>query len=307
MRAVAYHRFGGPEVLETVDLPTPLVGPDSVLVRVRAAGVNPVDWKVRQGHLQGLLDHVFPVVPGWDVAGVVEKVGLDTPEFQVGDEVVGYVRKDVMHGGTTAELVAAPVRTLARKPESLSWAEAGGLPLAGLTAYQALRRLGVGEGDTVLVHNAAGGVGSFAVQVARAFGARVIGTASERNHERVRGFGGEPVPYGDGMVEAVRALVPGGVDAVLDLVGGGVATTTSDVGTAGVRLASVADGSVTQLGGAYVWVRPDAADLAALGALADEGRLTVPVAATFGLEQTADAHRLSEEGHAAGKVVVTVD
>ncbi len=113
MRAIAYSRYGGPDVLELVDLPTPKVGPDSVLVRVRATSVNPVDWKVREGYLDGLMDAVFPVVPGWDVSGVVEQVGLDTPEFAVGDEVFGYVRKDVVGGGTTAELVAAPVRTLA--------------------------------------------------------------------------------------------------------------------------------------------------------------------------------------------------
>ncbi|WP_129336484.1 NADP-dependent oxidoreductase [Cellulomonas endophytica] len=306
MRAIAYHRFGGPEVLEATELPTPRVGPDSVLVRVHATSVNPVDWKVRQGYLEPLMDTVFPVVPGWDVAGVVERVGLDVPELSVGDEVVGYVRKDVVSGGTTAELVAAPVRTLARKPASLSWEEAAGLPLAGLTAYQALRRLGVGEGETVLVHNAAGGVGALAVQVARAFGARVIGTASPGNHDHVRALGGEPVPYGDGLVEAVRGLVPGGVDAVLDLVGGGVAATTPELGAPGVRLGSVADGGVTELGGRYLWVRPDRADLEALGALADAGRLTVPVVATFDLGATADAHRLSEEGHTAGKVVIRV-
>src|SRR5918997_5810216 len=165
MRAITYSRFGDPDVLELTDQPDPHVGPDTVVVRVRAASVNPVDWKIRQGHLQGLIDATFPVVPGWDVAGVVEQVGLDTPEFEVGDEVYGYVRKDVVGGGTTAELVAAPVRTLARKPSSLSWEEAAAVPLAGLTAYQTLRRLGVTEGDTVLIHNAAGGVGAFGVQI----------------------------------------------------------------------------------------------------------------------------------------------
>jgi len=249
MRAIAYSRFGGPDVLELVDLPEPKVGPDSVLVRVRATSVNPVDWKVREGYLDGLMDAVFPVVPGWDVAGVVERVGLDTPELAVGDEVYGYVRKDVVGGGTTAELVAAPVRTLARKPASLTWEEAAAVPLAGLTAFQSLRRLGVTQGDTVLVHNAAGGVGGFAVQIAKAWGARVIGTASPARHDLVRGLGAEPVPYGDGMVEAVRALVPDGVDVVADFVGGGAAATTPQVGTAGVRLGSIADAEVAELGG----------------------------------------------------------
>ena len=306
MRAIAYTRFGGPDVLELVELPTPKVGPDSVLIRVRATAVNPVDWKVREGYLDGLMDSVFPIVPGWDVSGVVEQVGLDTPEFSVGDEVVGYVRKDVLHGGTTAELVSAPVRTLARKPVSLSWEEAAALPLAGLTAYQALRRLVVGEGDTVLVHNASGGVGGFAVQIARVLGARVIGTASAGRHEYVRSLGGEPVEYGDGMVAAVRALVPDGVDVVLDLVGGGVVATTSEVGAPGVRLGSVADGEVGTYGGAYLWVRPDADDLQYLGDLVERGDLRVEVAQVFGLEETAQAHELSASGRVRGKVVVRV-
>lgn len=306
MRAIAYTRFGGPDVLQLTDLPTPKVGPDSVLIRVRATSVNPVDRFVREGHLDALMDAVFPVVPGWDVAGVVEQLGVDTPELAVGDEVIGYVRHDVVHGGTTAELVAAPVRTLARKPPSLSWEQAAALPLAGLTAYQALRRLGVGVGDTVLVHNATGGVGSFAVQIARAFGARVIGTASAPNHEYVRGLGAEPVPYGDAMVEAVRALAPEGVDVVLDLVGGGVVGTTPSVGTADVRLGSVADADVVRHGGAYIWVRPDAADLTALGDLVEQGAVRVEVARTFPLEETAAAHELSAAGHVRGKVVIRV-
>ncbi len=211
---------------------------------------------------------MFPVVPGWDVAGVVERVGLDTPEFAVGDEVIGYVRKDVVGGGTTAELVAAPVRTLARKPASLSWEEAAAAPARG-SDRRTSRCVGSvsPRGDTVLVHNAAGGVGSFAVQIAVAFGARVIGTASPGRHDYVRGLGAEPVPYGDAMVDAVRALAPEGVDVVLDLVGGGVAATTTEVGTAQVRLGSVADGEVAEHGGTNFWVRPDAADLAALADL----------------------------------------
>ena len=183
MRAITYSRYGDADVLELTELPTPKVGPDSVLVRVRAASVNPVDWKVRAGYLDPLMDVTFPAVPGWDVAGVVERVGLDTPELQVGDEVYGYVRRDWVQGGTFAELVAAPVRTLARKPATLSFEEAAAVPLAGLTAYQAIRRSGVRSGQTVLVQAAAGGVGAFAVQIARSLGARVIGTASEGNHE----------------------------------------------------------------------------------------------------------------------------
>ncbi|MFB7669828.1 NADP-dependent oxidoreductase [Kitasatospora purpeofusca] len=307
MKAIAIHRYGGPEVVEYTDLPDPKVGPDSVLVQVRAAGVNPVDWKVRDGRLDGLLDAHFPLVMGWDAAGVVRAVGGGVTEFAPGDEVYGYVRKDTVEHGTYAELVAAPVRTLARKPAALDWAQAGGLPLAGLTALQSLRAVGAGPGDTVLVHAAAGGVGHLAVQIARALGARVIGTAGERNHDYLRELGAEPVRYGEGLAERVGALAPEGVDAAVDLVGGGAVEVSAGLVADPARIASVADFGVKALGGRYVWVRPDAAGLAELAALADEGRLTVTVASTFPLAQAASAQALSAEGRTRGKIVLLTD
>jgi NADPH:quinone reductase-like Zn-dependent oxidoreductase len=307
MKAITYRTYGGPDVLEYGDLPNPKLAPDAVLVRVKAASVNPVDWKIQAGYLDGVMDTVFPVIPGWDVAGVVEEAGVSVTEFAPGDEVIGYVREDFVSRGTFAEYVAAPVRTLARKPANLSFEEAAGIPLAGLTAYQALTRaLNVGSGDTVLVHAAAGGVGSLAVQIARALGARVIGTASERNHDYLRGLGAEPVAYGEGLTDRVTALAPQGVNAVLDLIGGEALKLSPGLLTEGGRLASVADGAVLALGGRYVFVRPDAEDLEALTVLAERGQLRVDVAATFPLEQTADAQRLNQEGHTRGKVIVTI-
>ncbi|MCU1685519.1 MAG: alcohol dehydrogenase [Amycolatopsis sp.] len=308
MKAITYSTYGGAEVLELTERPTPKVGPDSVLVNVRAASVNPVDWKIRAGYLDSVLDVFFPAIPGWDVAGVVERTGPAVTEFAVGDEVVGYVREDVLFNGTFAEQVAAPVRTLARKPRNFSWAQAGGLPLAGLTAYQCLvHALKVTDGDTVLVHAAAGGVGSLAGQIAVALGARVIGTASERNHEYLRGRGIEPVTYGDGLAARVRELVPEGVNAVLDLVGGDALQTTPDVLVEPGRVASIVDGEgVGKLGGHYVFVRPDAVDLAALVDLAEAGKVTVEVAETYPLAEAAAAHRSSEQGHTRGKIVVLV-
>jgi len=305
MRAMTYDAYGDPSVLRLTQQPRPRLGPGEVLVRVRSASVNPVDWKLMSGGLDAVMDVRFPVVPGWDVAGVVEAVGFDTPEFVAGDEVIAYARKDYVHGGTFAEYVTVPARSLAPRPRSLSWDEAAGLPLAGLTAWRVLKRLGVGEGDTVLVHGAAGGVGSIGVQLARSLGARVIGTASEPNHDRLRELGAEPVTYGDGLADRVRALAPEGVDAVADFVGG-VLDTTLAVLAEGGRHASIADASVAQAGGSYVWVRPDGVELAELGDLADAGALAVPVARTFPLEELADAFRYSAEGHAAGKVVVRV-
>ncbi|MEU1418585.1 NADP-dependent oxidoreductase [Kitasatospora sp. NPDC005751] len=307
MKAIAIRRYGGPEVVEYTDLPDPKVGPDSVLVEVRAAGVNPVDWRVRDGALDGLLDVHFPLVMGWDAAGVVRAVGGGVTEFAPGDEVYGYVRKDSVEHGTYAELVAAPVRTLARRPAALDWAQSGGLPLAGLTALQGLRALRVAAGDTVLVHAAAGGVGHLAVQIAKAFGARVIGTAGERNHDYLSGLGAEPVAHGEGLAERVRALAPGGVDAALDLVGGGAVEVSAALVADPSRIASVTDYRVKALGGHYVWVRPDAAGLAELAALADDGRLTVTVASTFPLAQAGSAQALSAEGRTRGKIVLLVD
>ena len=311
MRAITYSRFGGPDVLQVTDIPTPKVGPDSVLIRVRASSVNPVDWKVREGHLAEIMDTVFPVIPGWDVAGVVEQVGLDTPEFQVGDEVFGYVRKDVVGGevagGTFADFVAAPVRTLAHKPSSWSFEEAAAVPLAGLTAYQTIRRAGVQPGHTVLIHAAAGGVGSFAVQIARALGARVIGTASESNHDYLRALGAEPITYGDGLADRVRAIEPAGVDVVLDYVGGDALDSVPDVLRDGGTVASIIDARARdEFGGQYVWVRPDSPDLAELARLGDAGDLVPEIAEVFDLTDASGAHERSQSGHVRGKIVVRV-
>lgn len=307
MRAIAYEEFGSADVLSLRDLPEPHIGPDTVVVKVIASGVNPVDYKVREGHLQGLIDVDLPAVPGWDVAGVVDKVGLDTPELEVGDEVFAYARKDVVSGGTLAEYVAVPVRTLAKKPSTIGFEEAAGVPLAGLTALQTIRRSGLVAGQTVLVHAAAGGVGSFAVQLAVHAGARVVGTASEHNHDYVRSLGAEPVAYGDGLVERARAVVPGGFDVILDYVGGEAVDTAPDLLADGGRIVSITDPRARdELGGAYVWVRPDADDLADLATLIDQGVVKVEIAEVFDLEHAADAHRTVEKGHTRGKVVVRI-
>ncbi|MER7726066.1 NADP-dependent oxidoreductase [Streptomyces sp. NPDC096323] len=308
MKAISYSSYGGTDVLEYGERPDPKVGPDSVLVKVRAAAVNPVDRAAREGHLDAILDTVFPVIPGWDVSGVVVQPGSAVDEFAVGDEVIGYVREDFLSRGTFAEYVAAPVRTLARKPLSLSFEEAAGLPLAGLTAYQVLHRsLRIGDGDTVLVHAAAGGVGSFAVQIARHAGCRVIGTASERNHDHLRQLGAEPVAYGDGLADRLRALAPDGIEAAFDTVGGEALRVSAETLAPGGRLASIVDQEVFSYGGAYAFVRPDAKDLAHLAELAEQGIVTVHVDRVFPLAQTAQAHRLNAEGRTRGKIVVTVD
>lgn len=307
MRAVVYEEFGGADVLRVVDRPEPHIGADAVVVKVAAASLNPVDYKIREGYLRGLMDVHFPAVPAWDVSGTVVKAGLDTPELQVGDEVLAYARKDVVQDGTLAEYVSVPVRTAAKKPAGLSFEEAAALPLAGLTALQSIRRAGLTAGATVLVHAAAGGVGSIAVQLAVHAGARVVGTASAGNHDYLRSLGAEPVAYGDGLVEAARGLVPDGFDVILDYVGGQAIETAPALLRPGGTIASITDARARdELGGQYVWVRPDSADLAELADLAARGVVRVEIARTFPLEEAAEAYRALETGHTRGKIVVTV-
>lgn len=305
MKAITYDQYGDNSVLKLSDQPLPKVGPDEVRVKVKSASVNPVDWKIMMGYLDPIMHAWFPITPGWDVAGVVEQVGMDAPEFKVGDEVIAYARRDMVNDGTYAEYATVPVRALARKPAALSWDEAASLPLAGLTAYQVLTRLGIQAGETVLIHNAAGGVGLLGVQIANHFGARVIATASEKNHDFLRELGAEPVAYGDGLTERVKALAPEGVDLVADFVGGVLDVTQAVLKPQG-RHASIADGGVTDAGGQMIWVRPSDTDLQTLADLADAGALTVPIAASFPLAETAKAFELSQGGHARGKIAIRV-
>ncbi|MDR6640373.1 NADP-dependent oxidoreductase [Paenarthrobacter nitroguajacolicus] len=305
MKAITYSEYGNPDVLELTDQPMPKVGPGMVLVKIKATSVNPVDWKIMGGHLDPLMDIQFPAIPGWDVAGVVESVGIDAHKFQPGDEVISYARKDYVHGGSFAEYVALPERVLARKPTTLDWNESAGLPLTGLTAFQVLNRLDVKSGETLLIHGGSGGVGSLAIQIASARGIRVIATASEKNHEFLRSLGAEAVTYGDGLAERVKAIEPDGVDVVADFAGGNLEATLAVLRDGG-RHASIADGEVEKRGGTWMWVTPVGAELQELSELVDQHKLKVEVAETFPLAQAAEAFRLNMEGHTRGKVVVTV-
>ncbi|KNH21879.1 alcohol dehydrogenase [Arthrobacter sp. ZBG10] len=306
MKAITYSTYGNPDVLEYGEQPLPKVGPGMVLVKVKAASVNPVDWKIMSGGLDAVMDLQFPAIPGWDVAGVVESVGIDSRQFQPGEEVIAYGRKDYVHGGSFAEYIALPERVLARKPETLNWNESAGLPLAGLTAYQVLNRLGLKAGETVLIHGGSGGVGSLGIQIAAALGAKVIATASEKNHDFLRDLGAEPVAYGDGLADRVRALRPDGVDVVADFVGGNLEATLAVLADGG-RHASIADSDVEQHGGEWMWVNPVGADLQKLADLVDGEKIQVEVAEVFPLEKAADAFRSNMEGHTRGKIILAMD
>ncbi len=302
MRAMTYAEYGEPHTLTLTDLPAPKVGPGNVLIKVERASVNPVDWKLMARGLGGLLDVAFPVVPGWDVSGVVEAVGPDTPEFSVGDRVASYARKDVVSGGTYAEYVSVPATSIARIPEGVGYDVAAGLPLVGLTALRSLETLELTEEDTLLIHAASGGVGFAAAQLAVEIGATVIGTASERNHERLREIGVIPVTYGDGLAERVLDAAPGGVNAVADFVGG-VLDTTLAVLAEGGRHISIADPTVEESGGHWVWVRPDGARLQALLQKVEAGALRVVVDREFPLEEAAAAMEANQSG-SSGKIII---
>ena len=306
MKAVVYRRYGGPEVLELTELPEPKTHVDSVLIRVKAAGLNHADAAIQAGALDGAVETFFPVVPGWDVAGVVERSGPGAREFAAGDEVIAYVRGDVQraHGGF-AELVSADVRTVAPKPRTMSFVEAAGLPLAALTAYQGVvHALAVQRGDTVLVLGAAGGVGSLAVQIALAQGARVIGVAGPDDEHYLRTLGAEPVVRGAGLVDQVLGLVTDGVDAVFDAAGNGALAASAGVQRPGARLASIAAPAAPEH--TSVFARMDQNDLTAVTALAEAGLISVRVGAVFPLEKAAEAQRTLASGSVVGKVVLEI-
>jgi NADPH:quinone reductase-like Zn-dependent oxidoreductase len=300
LKAIRYSRFGGPEVMVLAELPDPRPGPGQIRIAVRAAGVNPIDWKMRSGTRGGDL----PQTTGREVAGVVDELGDRVTDVAVGDEVFGFAAG----GGGAAELALsgdyAPI------PPSLDFARAAGLAVAVETAVRTLDLLGVGEGTTLLVNGAAGAVGSAAVQIAVDRGARVIGTASPGNHDYLRSLGAEPTTYENGLVERVRRLAPGGVDAALDAAGGGALPALVEVAGDSQHVVTVADYAGAEATGARFsgglgTVRAVHA-LKDIGELIETGRFTMPVAQTFPLEQIAEAHRLSEAGHVRGKLVLLV-
>jgi len=301
MKAVQFSQFGGPDVLEIVELPDPHPAAGQVRVRVRATGINPIDWKVRSGAMGGDL----PQTTGREVAGVVDEVGEAVTDVKAGDEVFGFADG----GGGAAELALSS--EYAPIPPSLDFAQAAALPVAVETAVRTLDALGVGSGTTVLINGAAGGVGSAAVQIARARGARVIGTASEQNHEYLRSLGAEPTTYGDGLEQRVRELAPDGVDAALDAAGGGALPALVELTGSPDKVVTIADFLGAQETGAQfsggMGTGRAVHALDEIGDLIEAGGFTLPVARTFPLDQVAEAHELSQRGHVRGKLVLLVD
>jgi NADPH:quinone reductase-like Zn-dependent oxidoreductase len=301
MRAARFSEFGGPEVLDIVELPDPHAGPGQVRVVVHAAGINATEWKLRRGLVD--FGDGLPQTTGRDVAGVVDEIGAGVTGVALGDRVFG-VSDD---GAGAAELAVlthhAPI------PASLGFVDAAGLPVALETATRALDQLGVVAGRTLLVNGAAGGIGSTAAQLAVARGARVIGTASAANHGYLRLLGVEPVAYGEGMVERVRGVAPAGVDLALDVAGSGVLPELIGLAGGAQNVVTLADFEGAKEHGVLFsngFNGHAFHALAEIGELIEAGRFWLPVERTFPLEQIAEAHRIIEQGHVRGRLVLVV-
>jgi NADPH:quinone reductase-like Zn-dependent oxidoreductase len=306
MKGISYSRFGGPEVLRYGELPEPRLSQNAVIVRMKAAAINPADIALRAGLGESLMETWFPVVPGWDLSGVVERVGAGVSEFKPGDEVVAYIHQEILHNGAYAERISVPVDRLWRKPSNASWGEAAGLPLAGLTAYRAvIDTLRVSEGDTVLVLGASGGVGALATQLALASGATVIGSASDQHQAYLTSIGAAPVRHGEDLAEQVRTYARAGVTAVVDCAGHGTLARAMAAAAPEARVCSIAEGGP---GIIPVFARPDVGILARLVDLVEAGSLRVTVAASYALAEAAMAQdALKAKLHGPGKIVLVPD
>ena len=316
-RVVRPTAYGTPDVLAVTEVPTPRAATGEVVVQVRAAGVNPIDWKVYSGAFHTVDDShkdaagVAASMPsiGLECAGVVCEVGADVTDVQVGDEVIVYPVT-----AAYADYVTAPASSVLAKPAGLGWAEAGSLLLTGTTAVHALHAAGVGAGDTVLIHGGAGGVGLMAVQLAVAAGATVIATAAESNHTLVRELGAIPVVYGPGLADRVRAAAPQGVSAAVDFAGTDEALDVSlELVADRARIASItgsprrATAGIKLLGygpGQDAGTESRAAARRELVERAGSGALRVVVNSTFALAEAAKAHEIGLAGHAPGKLVL---
>lgn len=302
-RAVQFDEYGELDVLQVRQVARPEPGRGEVLVRVRAAGINPGENAIRSGAMHDMWPATFPSGEGSDLAGIVEEIGPHVPTWSVGDEVIGWVDTRASH----AELVVVPAEHLVRRDPDVPWEVGGALFVAGVTAHAAVHAVAAGQGDTVVVAGAAGGVGSLAVQLARWAGATVIGLASEANHPWLAGLGVTPVMYGDGVADRIRAAVPGGVDAFIDAFGSGYVDLALELGVAKDRINTIIDFAAAARTGVKTAGSVNASTaevLAGLAKLVATGALEVPIAATYPLTEVRAAYRELMRRHTRGKIVL---
>ena len=301
-RAFVFREYGGPETQAFVELPKPVPGSGELLVAVRAAGVNPADWKFRAGYMQQFVSLQLPAVFGSEVAGVVEQLGEGVEGFAVGDEVFGNPS-----GGGYAEYALVPVASTARKPAGVSFFDAATLPVAAATAYDGVHQLGLNSGQVLLVNGVGGGVGVAAAQIARELRLEVIGTASAEKTQFVESLGVTHVLYGDGVANRVRAVAPDGVDGIYDLVGGDALRSVAGLVKDPSKLVTAVDpATAAEYGGSGVARARDSQVLEALAALVESGTLRPFVTRVFSFDQAAEALAYVEAGHAQGKVVLEI-
>jgi len=302
-RAVRFEEYGGVDVLAVVDVAPPVPGPGQLVVRVRAAGINPGESKIREGLLHERWPTTFPSGQGSDLAGVVEQTGDGVDEFAVGDEVIGWTD----NRASQAELVLVEAGNLVPRPANVPWEQAGALFVAGTTAYAAVRAVALNAGDTVVVSGAAGGVGSIAVQLARNAGAKVIGLAGEANHKWLTDHGVIPITYGDGVADRIAVVSGGKVDAFIDTFGGGYVELALKLRVAPTRVDTVIDFAAAAKYGVKTEGNHEAANaevVAQLAALIAAGRLEIPIAKVYRLTDVRDAYRELEQRHTRGKIVL---
>ena len=308
MKAVQINDFGDRSVLELNDnVEIPTAAANEVLIKVKSASVNPVDWKIREGYLQPMLNHTLPLTLGWDVSGEVTAVGDQVSNLKVGDEV--YSRPDIAKNGTYAEYITIVADEVAIKPKSYSWQEAAGVPLAALTAWQSLYELAnLQAGERVLIHAGSGAVGQFAIQLAKLRGAYVYTTTSSKNTDLVLGLGAdEAIDYHKEDFSELKDL-----DVVFDTIGGDTQANSWKTLKKGGRLVSITENPDEAIAaehgvtGFFCFVQPNAEQLTKLAEFADAGQLKVNIDSEFGLDQVAEAHERSETGRAQGKIIINV-
>jgi NADPH:quinone reductase-like Zn-dependent oxidoreductase len=302
-RAVRFNQYGGLDVLQVVEVERPIAGPGKVLVRVKAAGINPGEASIRKGLFAERWPSTLPSGQGSDLAGIVEELGPGVTTVAVGDEVIGFTNDR----SSQAELVVVGAGDLVPRPANVSWAQAGALFVAGTTAYAAVRSVALDTDDTVVVSGAAGGVGSIAVQLAKNADARVIGLAGAANHEWLTGHGVIPITYGDGVEDRIRAAGGGKVDAFIDTFGGGYVELALKLGVAKSRIDTIIDFAAAAKYGVKTEGNHEAANaevLAQLAGLLAAGRLEIPIAKVYPLDEVREAYRELEQRHTRGKIVL---
>ena len=311
MKAANYDEFGGVEEVKVSEVDLPELKEGEVLVKIKAAGVNPVDAVVMKGQYKDMMPHHLPIIPGWDMAGVVEKRGHAARRFEKGDEVYAYARRPEVKWGTFAEYIIIPESYLSLRPKNVSWEEAGGLPLAGLTAYQSLYSAGdLKENETVLILGASGGVGSFAIQLSKIRGAKVFAVASKKNHSYMQSLGADhTIDYkNEDIGEAVKKIAPEGVDLIFDCTKGeSLKQSMKALKDSGKLVSILSQGEEVDkdIDFQFVFVEPNSKQLDHYRQLVEEDKIKIEVNKTFPLEKTSDALAQIKTLHTTGKIVIT--